>query len=117
MKVCSRPGCPTVVETSGRCPDCRAQVARTRRATDPMQRAYTSPRHRRFRRLVLKRDPQCVLCGAVASVADHYPVSRRDLVAQGLDPDDPARGRGLCASCHGRETATNPDQAGGWNAR
>jgi 5-methylcytosine-specific restriction protein A len=31
-----------------------------------------------------------------------------------LNPDDPAYGRGLCDSCHGRETVKN--QPGGFNA-
>jgi len=50
------------------------------------------------------RTPWCV-CGKRATVADHYPVKRRDLVKQGLDPNDPRYGRGLCASCHARWTA------------
>ena len=53
------------------------------------------------------------MCGQVATVADHYPVERVDLIAQGLDPNDPQRGRGLCSSCHNRHSAaTSP---GGWN--
>jgi len=66
---------------------------------------------------VLRRDPVCVLCKtASATVADHHPVSRRELVAMKVaDPDAPSRLRGLCASCHGKETArTFP---GGWNRR
>ncbi|WP_284294541.1 hypothetical protein [Luteimicrobium album] len=42
---------------------------------------------------------------ARATVADHYPTERRDLVDMGLDPDDPARGRGLCKPCHDKKTA------------
>jgi 5-methylcytosine-specific restriction protein A len=69
----------------------------------------------RFRRGVLDRDPVCKVCWAEpATVADHYPKSRRQLVAEGLDPNNPQHGRGLCASCHGKETAKN--QPGGWNA-
>jgi 5-methylcytosine-specific restriction protein A len=45
--------------------------------------------------------------------ADHWPLSRRELVEQGLDPDDPKHGRGLCTSCHSRSTAR--EQPGGWN--
>ena len=54
-----------------------------------------------------------MLCGQVATVADHYPDDRRALVAKGLDPNDPDHGRGLCASCHSKETAKF--QPGGWN--
>lgn len=63
---------------------------------------------------MLDRDPICVLCLLAAStVADHYPLSRRDLIASGLDPNDPAAGRGLCSSCHSRYTTEA--QPGGWN--
>lgn len=48
----------------------------------------------------------CVLCKQrVATVADHWPHSLQSLVEQGLDPYDPAVGRGLCHPCHSRETA------------
>jgi 5-methylcytosine-specific restriction enzyme A len=50
----------------------------------------------------------------VSVVADHYPLSRRELIDQGLDPDDPGRGRGLCKRCHDTETAQR--QPGGFNA-
>lgn len=63
------------------------------------------------------RDPICVVCGvAFATVADHWPTSRRELVEQGVaNPDAPHRLRALCASCHGSETAR--EQPGGWNRR
>jgi 5-methylcytosine-specific restriction protein A len=48
-------------------------------------------------------------------VADHYPLSRRELVAQGLDADDSQYGRGLCHRHHSQETARL--QPGGFNAR
>jgi 5-methylcytosine-specific restriction protein A len=51
----------------------------------------------------------------VSTVADHWPVDRRELVARGMNPDDPSGGRGLCASCHGKETAIH--QPGGWANR
>lgn len=49
---------------------------------------------------------------AWATVADHHPLSRKQLIDAGLNPDDPNAGRGLCKPCHDRETATN--QPGGW---
>jgi 5-methylcytosine-specific restriction protein A len=108
---CSRPGCPNLTD-SGRCPTCAA-VADAIRGT-ASQRGYTSRGHQRFRRLVLRRDPTCVLCGtAIATVADHHPRSRRQLAAAGLNPDDPAHGRGLCKPCHDRATAQH--QPGGWH--
>lgn len=110
MRVCNVPGCGTLTDQS-RCDTHRRAAEQARGSA--AARGYTSARHQRFRRLVLRRDPTCVLCGAVATVADHYPTSRRDLVAAGLDADDPARGRGLCHRCHSAETAKH--QPGGWH--
>ena len=110
---CPTPRCPQLT-TGGRCADCRrrADVARG----TPTERGYNSAGHRRFRTAVLDRDPICVLCElAAATVADHWPRSRRELIVAGRDPDDPRAGRGLCKRCHDRETAVN--QPGGWNAR
>jgi len=110
VKVCSKPGCPNLT-TSGRCTACRrkADVARG----TATQRGYTSRGHRNFRAAVLRRDPICTVCQlAPSTVADHWPDSRRDLLAAGLDPNDPDRGRGLCAKCHSSETARL--QPGGW---
>jgi 5-methylcytosine-specific restriction protein A len=111
-RVCSTPDCPNLTR-GGRCDDCR-RAADQRRGT-ARERGYTSRGHRHFRAAVLRRDPICVMCGvAVATVADLYPDSRRDLLERGLDPNDPARGRGLCRSCHSTHTAHA--QPGGWQA-
>jgi 5-methylcytosine-specific restriction enzyme A len=118
LKVCCTPGCPNLTP-GGRCADCKRESDRARGTS--AERGYNSAGHlRRFRPGVLERDQLCVLCEAegrpptLATVADHWPLSRRELIAQGLDPDDPERGRGLCAGCHNRETARH--QPGGWNA-
>lgn len=112
LKVCSRPGCPTLT-AGGRCSTCNAQADRIRGTAT--QRGYNSRSHKRFRDQVLDRDPICVLCHLAAStVADHWPLSRRQLEQTGLDPNDPKHGRGLCKRCHDQETARN--QPGGWNA-
>lgn len=111
LKVCSKPGCAALVD-AGRCADHRAQADRARR---PDGNPYRSKGHRRFREGVLARNPICVLCLKMrATVADHHPKSRRELVRLGLNPDDPQHGRGLCKRCHDRETAAH--QPGGWNA-
>ena len=112
---CVTDGCPGLVPAGqSRCPDCQQKRdAQLRRRRDPMlHRHYNSPGHRRFRRKVLDRDRVCVLCGSVATDADHWPMSLRDLLAAGLDPNDPGRGRGLCRSCHSRETMRLGQ--GGW---
>ena len=116
MRVCSTPGCATIfARTEGsRCLKHRVQ-AETLRGTST-QRGYTSRAHQRFRTHVLNADPICVNCGiAQATIADHYPQSRKDLLALGLNANDPRYGRGLCKRCHDRSTAA--EQPGGWNAR
>lgn len=120
-RVCSTPGCPEYTE-GGRCTEHRRE-AEQRRGT-ARQRGYGGRHERRFRPGVLVRDPTCVCsderhghaapCGRLSVHADHWPLSRRELVEQGLDPDDPQHGRGLCQPCHSSETARS--QPGGWNA-
>ena len=113
MRVCSTPRCPELVADGGRCPECRAAADKIRGTAT--RRGYTSPGHQRFRRAVLMRDPICVECNIAAStVADHYPLSRRELVDAGLDPNSKERGRGLCKRCHDKSTARY--QPGGWAA-
>lgn len=80
------------------------------------RRGYGRAHRTRFRPGVLARDPVCVICNLrVSTVADHYPLSRRELVDAGMDPDDPVHGRGLCAPCDRRQTAQR--QPGGWADR
>lgn len=120
-KVCSTPGCPEFTDQGGRCPEHRAE-AEQRRGT-ARQRGYGRGHERRFRPGVLARNPACVcteqghghaaLCGQPSVHADHWPLDRRELVARGLDPDDPRHGRGLCGPCHSSHTASA--QPGGWN--
>jgi 5-methylcytosine-specific restriction protein A len=112
-RVCSVPGCPTLT-TGGRCAEHQRQAEQIRGSAT--SRGYGNG-HSRFRQLVLRRDPVCVIpeCTAPSTVADHYPLSRRDLVLRRMDPNDPKHGRGLCASCHGKATAEF--QPGGWNNR
>lgn len=109
--------CGTVVGAGQPCPVCAlARRAADNRARTPQNAPYKTTAHtRRFRQGVLRRDPLCVLCGAVATVADHWPKTRRQLLADGDDPNDPDHGRGLCWSCHSRQTAAATP--GGWNNR
>jgi 5-methylcytosine-specific restriction enzyme A len=109
---CNVPGCGALARRgAGRCDTCRRQADAARGSAS--QRGYRTKSHARFRRAVLRRDRVCVLCRQAPSEhADHYPVDRRTLVARGQNPDDPMHGRGLCASCHRRETARH--QPGGW---
>jgi 5-methylcytosine-specific restriction enzyme A len=45
-------------------------------------------------------------CTAEATDADHHPSTRRELIAKGLDPNDPRYGRALCARHHHQHTAS-----------
>lgn len=111
-RVCSVPGCPELT-TGGRCQAHKRESDRARGTA--AQRGYNSKGHSTFRAAVLAKDPTCVLCQQQPStVADHWPLSRRDLVLRKLNPNDPQHGRGLCAPCHNSETARH--QPGGWNA-
>lgn len=102
-RVCSKPGCGTLHTGRGQCPNCRAAADRRRR---PNGNPYATRGHQAFREQVLARDPICVIClSARSTVADHDPLDREQLVARGLDPNDPKHGRGLCKRCHDRKTA------------
>lgn len=110
--------CPAIISAGSKCDACAKAAARRhdKARGSSTERGYTGRGHKRFRAGVLERDPICVLCRqAWANVADHYPLSRKELVTQGLDPNDPAHGRGLCKPCHDRSTAEH--QPGGWNVR
>ena len=115
MRVCSVSGCPTLYDSSegSRCAKHRQE---SKQAHWAKTTAYSSKGHRQFREAVLRRDPICVLCGLKqATVADHYPHTRAELIDLHLNPNDPQYGRGLDKQCHDRHTAaTSPS---GWNAR
>jgi len=121
LTICPTPGCPEYTQ-GGRCPGCQTK-AEQRRGTSS-QRGYGSRHRTTFRAAVLARDPHCVCtesghghdgpCGQPSRHADHHPLSRRELVDSGQDPDDPRHGRGLCGPCHSAETARH--QPGGWAA-
>jgi 5-methylcytosine-specific restriction protein A len=127
-RVCS--GCREVVPP-GPCPGC---TPRGRQETDRVRgsshrRGYGRLHRGRFRPAVLARDPVCTCgqtcrtphgqllheagdCDELSTVADHYPLTKRELRARGLDDNDPDRGRGLCKGCHDRHTARS--SPGGW---
>ncbi|ONI87415.1 hypothetical protein ALI22I_23325 [Saccharothrix sp. ALI-22-I] len=123
---CPMPGCPNTSRSGGRCTACRSRARRA--GGTSAHRGYTGAHRSRFRPAVLARDRVCRcdrdqcprhphrLCDRPSTVADHWPLTRRELVAAGLDPDDPSRGRGLCAGCHSHITATDRRTLGGWNA-
>ncbi|MEU1497004.1 holin [Streptomyces sp. NPDC005732] len=120
-RVCSVPRCPEYTQR-GKCEDHRREAEQQRGTA--RRRGYGKQHEQRFRPGVLAKDPTCVCtneghghdgarCGQPSVHADHWPLSRRQLVEQGHDPDDPRHGRGLCGPCHSSETAR--EQPGGWN--
>lgn len=112
MRVCSRPGCGALTR-QGMCDTCKRESESKRGSST--QRGYGAG-HTTFRRAVLAKHPVCVLCRRAPSrVADHWPLSRRELVAAGRNPNDPRYGRGLCTPCDSAQTARR--QPGGWNRR
>ncbi|WP_329369655.1 HNH endonuclease [Streptomyces sp. NBC_01483] len=69
----------------------------------------------RIRKRYLYAHPWCVLCSKTTTATDHFPESRRALVAKGAkDPDAFSRLHPLCTSCHNKETARH--QTGRWAA-
>jgi 5-methylcytosine-specific restriction protein A len=105
--------CRQLHDGTGKCPTCKAK-ADTRPSSS--RRGYGAKHRRTFREAVLAKHPTCVICHRAPSThADHYPHGRDELITMGLDPNDPAYGRGLCAHCD--STQTSRRQPGGFNAR
>ena len=113
--VCTTTTCAVIHTGTGKCDAC---ISKTRATQDKQRRPtgnpYANAGHKRFRSVVLDRDPVCVVCHLAAStVADHHPVERVDLIAQGMNPDDPTHGRGVCKRCHDHKGGINS----GWSTR
>ena len=104
---CSTPGCPgTPGPDRSRCARCAANDQRRRDAArgTPAERGYTTAWSRRAATF-LRAHPRCVDCGGPATVADHAPRSRRQLVAAGVaDPDAPQYLQARCAGCDRRRS-------------
>jgi len=103
-KPCSQPGCSKTTANGGPC-DAHRRQREARRKEDGND-AYRTTRWQRVRRAYLYDHPWCLLCTRAATVADHFPKSRRELLAEGVsNPDESSRLRPLCSSCHNKETA------------
>jgi hypothetical protein len=74
---------------------------------------YNDADWKKRQRAFLARHPWCVLClrqgkSVEATVVDHWPDSRRELLARGVtDPDTDDRLRPLCASHHAKRGASH----------
>lgn len=91
---------------------CRKHYGQADRARGTSaERGYGSDAHKYgFREnVLLKARYRCEWpagCTARATVADHFPRTRKELVVDGDNPDDPRFGRGLCKSHHDSHTAS-----------
>ena len=109
---CSQSGCPELVSGASTCAAHSKQRDMQRGSVG--QRGYDT-RWKRRRKAYIYKHPWCVLCAKPATVADHHPLSRKQLLAQGIaDPDTDDRLRPLCVRCHSIETAKH--QPGGFAA-
>lgn len=108
------PPCPTLVPGGGRCEQHIPPRAKDDRPS-AAQRGYGSAWQTSVAGFLLQH-PVCADCGGQATVGDHDPVERAELVAMG-DPDPDAWHHLVprCGPCHNAKTArTRP---GGWNRR
>lgn len=123
------------------CPTCRPKVQQTsdRMRGTAAERGYSGKSWRVARRARLRSSPYCecagdlpqprrgprIGCGrhhgrcfAQADTADHFPRTRRELVAAGVtNPDRVIYLRSLCSSCHSSMTADDERTRGGWHAQ
>ncbi|WP_436772054.1 holin [Yinghuangia sp. YIM S09857] len=118
---CTTPACPRDPEPgTAKCARCATPRPRPSAAAQ----GYGPEHERRFRVGVLAKHPTCVCedtdhghdapCGRTSQHADHWPLSKRELIARGMDDNHPNYGRGLCPQCHSKHTAR--EQPGGWHA-
>lgn len=95
------------------CPTCgRINDTRTCPEHAPQKRPHFKARgydahYQRQRTKLLASKPLCVMgCGRPANVADHHPLSRKQLVALGVpDPDALKHLRPMCTRCHNAKSA------------
>jgi 5-methylcytosine-specific restriction protein A len=104
MVACVTCGKPTTPGPT--CDDCRS-------ASPANERPYDSAKWKRRAHRFLMRHRWCALCSkeglsTQATVADHYPETRKELLARGVDdPDRDEYLRPLCVThhaTHGRKT-------------
>jgi 5-methylcytosine-specific restriction protein A len=101
---CSQCGSPVI--RAGKCSRHLRMADRQRGSSS--KRGYDQNHAQLFRKPVLEAaDYRCQWpdgCDAEATVADHHPRTRMQLVADGDNPNDPQHGRALCLPHHSRHT-------------
>jgi 5-methylcytosine-specific restriction protein A len=115
MRVCSEPGCPELVERSGKCETHDKESRREREAgrASASARGYDTE-WRKTRATFLAKHRICEDPGGCiepATDVDHID----GLGPKGPRGHDPSNLRALCHSHHSKRTAR--DQPAGWNAR
>lgn len=99
--------CGRIIDTGTLCDECRSTYR------SPTERPYDSAEWRRISRRFLARNKWCASSlhrgkKVPATVADHYPHSRRELLAKGVaNPDDEKYLRPLCTKCHNARGASH----------
>ena len=109
IRVCNEPGCPELVEGASQCERHRKEHRRQvdKRRPSSSRRGYGRKWAKDVREPFLHYFPTCIDCGEPATVPDHDPIPRAELVRQGVaDPDAFGFLRPRCESCHNRKTAT-----------
>ena len=104
LVLCTYPGCGRLVRGGNRCEQHKAAAKRElfteRGKSGEWHGLYQSAAWRNLRRQFLAENPQCVVCGAAARIADHVVPHRGDkrlfYDAENL--------QALCVSCHSRKT-------------
>lgn len=107
---CSRPGCPKIVDTVGRCTSCSNDGACIRRQSVRHKqdcRFYDSKAWKRLRREQLNAEPLCVACLADGKTTEARHIDH--IIPRSHDPSLELcfdNLQSLCVACHGRKTHT-----------
>lgn len=108
---CPRPRCPHASPCPVHVPAARREVDAARGSA--AARGYDRKWRRNSARF-LAAHPVCRDCGGRSEQADHWPLSRRQLVAAGVEhPDAWERLVPRCTSCHSSRTAR---EHSGWGS-
>jgi 5-methylcytosine-specific restriction protein A len=103
---CRFPGCG-IATTNGYCPthkhdNARAEYDRQRRTASPWRRWYDLALWRTIRKVILERDPICVVCHREPSREVDHIKPFQGIWSMFVDLTNL---QGLCKSCHSRKTA------------
>jgi 5-methylcytosine-specific restriction protein A len=89
-QVCNVRGCPALATAKGRCNAHAVEAWAGRTWAD---NPWSTPEGQRLRRLVIKEEPNCRLCGSPTTAVDHIVARARG------GTHDRSNLRGLCTPC------------------